>query len=47
MNLVSGAASTVVRRIVQNASFHARMMLSRIVEAIQKSVGAQQAAALS
>ena len=34
MNAVSGAAFVVVSRIVQNASFHARMMLSSMVEAM-------------
>ena len=34
MKAVSGAALVVVRRIVQNASFQARMMLSNMVEAM-------------
>src|SRR5688572_31235764 len=34
MKAVSGAASVVVRRIVQNASFQARMMFKSIVEAM-------------
>ena len=34
MKAVSGAASEVVRFSVQNASFHARMMLSSKVEAM-------------
>ena len=34
MKAVSGAALVVVRRIVQNASFQARMMLSSSVEAM-------------
>ena len=34
MKAVSGAASVVVSRIVQNASFQARMMLSSMVEAM-------------
>ena len=34
MKAVSGAAFTVVSRIVQKASFQARMMLRRMVEAI-------------
>ena len=34
MKAVRGAASVVVRRIVQNASFQARMMFSSMVEAM-------------
>ena len=34
MNAVSGAAFAAVRFSVQNASFHARMMFRRMVEAI-------------
>ena len=34
MKAVSGAALAAVRLSVQNASFHARMMLSSIVEAM-------------